>query len=254
MTTAVALAHVSPALAENDENLFYFYSPDWRPADLGALTESVQQAAEDVQLPLTFQAFTRYDDFIERIGQRQPTFLWAPAWLDQEAGPFAFELVALARPQRNGRATYRKGLMSRPGIDQIEDLRDCSIAATALAMGANGDQRILDAFDLDPASTRVVAVQKDIDALLALSFGQVDAALVTSSQFEHHSRTNPGIVKDFQIIALSPEIQFPAVYATPLASADARKKLTRLLQGLNDSDSGRQLLELLDYGSIEAAR
>jgi hypothetical protein len=249
---ATALAAIGAPQALADDNLFFFYSPDWRPADLGALTKVVENLTASEDLLIEFQAFTRYEDFIERIGEVRPAFLWAPTWLEKEAGPFAFELEPLARPMRNGRSTYRKGLMSRSTVSRVQDLNKHAIAATTFAMGADGDQLILDAFDLDPAETRVVSVQKDIDALLALSFGQVDAALVTSYQFEHHSKTNPGIVRDFQILALSPEIDFPAVYATPLASAESRRQLTQVLIQLGDSEAGKELLSLLGYAGLEA--
>lgn len=232
---------------------FYFFSPDWRPADLGRLAAGVEDVLKREQLEVTFQAFTRYEDFARQVAEKPPHFLLAPAWMEAPDGSgiaAGLDLKVLARPQRHGRSGYRKALMTRTGIDSIDDLAHGSIAATVWSMGAGSDRSILDAFHLAADSAKVVPVPKDVDALLALSFAQVDAALVTGLQYELLAATNPVEAESLRVLAFSPEIGLPPVFACAGADAELADRLPTVLAGFTSTDEGRQVLALLGFDAF----
>lgn len=235
----------SAAIAQAaDPALFYFFSPDWRPGNLGLLAESVEAIAAQATTPLRFQAFARYEDFLEQLHAERPAFLIAPTWVER-LGPLTTDLQPLAMAERNNKTRYRKALMTRPEIESLADLDSGTMAATIHAMGPAGERTVLDAFNLDGSRIRVVPVQKDIDALLALSFEQVDAALVTSAQFEAHARVRPTIIRDFHIIGFSPEIDLPVLYRSSSASDDDATNVAQTFVTADDNETGRRLLALL---------
>jgi len=260
-----ALVSLSPgkALATDDEvagsnprghaALFYFFSPDWRPPDLGKLAVAVEDSLAAGGLNVSFQAFTRYEDFERQVREKPPVFMIAPAWLDGVAGHrLGVGLTVVARPVRHGKSTYRKALMTRPGIDSIDDLARGSIAATLHSTSEGSPTAVLDVFHLAPDSAKVVPVPKDVDALLALSFGQVDAALVTSEQYELLAQTRPADAERLRVLAFSPEVKLPPVFACSPADPQLRDRLRDLLLGLAEVPQGAVVLRLLGFDRFVA--
>lgn len=229
-----------------DPARFYFFSPDWRPGNLGLLAENVDALAKVADVSVTFQAFARYEDFVDQLRTTPPEFLIAPTWVEQLLPP-SVKLTPMAQAERHSKSNYRKALMTRAAIVSVDDLAKGSIAATVFAMGPEGEQALLDAFNLDGTRTRVVPVQKDIDALLALSFEQVDAALVTSPQFEAHARVNPAMVNELHIIGFSPPIDFPVLYTTAPETDERIERLASAFIDAKNNETGEHLLDILGF-------
>lgn len=233
--------------------LFYFFSPDWRPPDLGRLTVAVEDALAVGGMRVSFQAFTRYEDFERQLSEKTPAFLLAPAWVQRASGGFArLGLTVVARPVRRGSSVYRKALMTGPGMDSIDDLARGSIAATLHSMGEGSTEPVLDAFHLDPRSARVVAVPKDVDALLALSFGQVDGALVTSEQYDQLALSNPAEAARLHVLAFTPEVPLPPVFACAGTGTGEADRLRDRLLHLGESPDGAAVLALLGFDGFVA--
>jgi ABC-type amino acid transport substrate-binding protein len=229
--------------------LFYFFSPDWRPPDFSKLAFAVEQALASGNVDVSFQAFTRYEDFDRQVRAQPPTFMIAPSWLEgPEGGAAAATFTVIARPIRHGRNVYRKALMTRTNADSIDDLARASIAATLHSMGSGDPASVLGAFHLAAGTARIVPVPKDIDALLALSFGQVDAALVTSEQYEQLARTSPAEAERLRVLAFSSEVGLPPVYAAVSANPAERERLAALLVRLREVPNGADLLAMLGMG------
>jgi ABC-type amino acid transport substrate-binding protein len=246
--TAPAVEPLRPGTA-----LFYFFSPDWRPPDFSKLTFAVEQALASGDVHVAFQAFTRYEDFERQMRARPPTFMIAPAWLEGSAGAsLGASYSVIARPMRHGRSSYRKALMTRSNADSIDDLARGSIAATLHSMGSGDPAAVLGAFHLAAGTARIVPVPKDIDALLALSFGQVDAALVTSEQYEQLARTSPAEAERLRVLAFSSEVGLPPVFASADAETSERERLTALLPRIREVPNGADLLTMLAFDGFES--
>lgn len=232
---------------------FYFFSPDWRPPDLGKLAVAVEGALAAGNVDVSFQAFTRYEDFERQVHEKPPVFMIAPAWLDGESGHrLGVTLAVIARPVRHGKTTYRKALMTRPGIDSIDDLARGSIAATLHSTSEGSPTAVLDAFHLAADSAKVVPVPKDVDALLALSFGQVDAALVTSEQYDLLAETRPADAERLRVLAFSPEVKLPPVFVCDQADPELRDRLRDVLLRMTELPEGPVVLQLLGFDRFDA--
>ena len=233
--------------------LFYFFSPDWRPPDLGKLAIAIEGALASGQVDVSFQAFNRYEDFERQVLVQPPVFMIAPAWVEgSEGSVLGPALRVIARPVRRGKSTYRKALMTRSNIDSIDDLARGSIAATLHSMGAGDPAAVLDAFHLAADSAKVVPVPKDVDALLALNFGQVDAALVTSEQYEQLAQTSPVEAERLRVLAFSSEVGLPPVFATAAAGDVLRERLRDLLARLREVPDGASVLAMLGFDGFVA--
>lgn len=229
----------------------YFFSPDWRPADLGPLAAAFEAALRDDDRPVSFQGFTRYEDFERQVAEKHPDFVLAPAWMEQSR-LFAScpRLAVLARASRNGRGTYRKALMSRSDVDSVDDLAHGTIAATVHSTGDGSPSAVLAAFHLAPDQAKVVAVPKDVDALLALSFSQVDAALVTSAQYESLAARSPAEAEALRVLAFSPDVPMPPVFACDAADPAELDRVRDRLASLRGSPDGLRVLGLLGFDSF----
>ena len=230
----------------------YFFSPDWRPPDLGKLTAAVETAFSAAGVPVSFQAFTRYEDFERQVREAPPEFLIAPAWLTGPAIAPGLALSVIAQPLHHGKSTYRKALMARPGIDSIADLAHGSIAATVHSMSNGSPEAVLGAFHLAADSARIVPVPKDVDALLALSFGQVDAALVTSQEYQQLARTSPAEAERLRVLAFSPEVGLPPVFASGEAAPALAERVRAVLVRLRDVTDGASVLSMLGFDRFVA--
>lgn len=241
------------AAGPREGSLLYFFSPDWRPPDLGKLAAAVADVFSKGSLPVSFQAFVRYEDFERQMSEKSPVFVIAPSWISGEDGHgLTAGMSVVAHPLRHGKSSYRKALMARPGIDSIDDLMRGSIAATLFSMGPGTADAVLDAFHLPVDSAKVVPVPKDVDALLALSFGQVDAALITSEQYDELARSNPTEAARLAVLAFSPEIRLPPVFARDDASPELLGRFRDLLLGLSRDSDGQSLLAMLGFDGFVA--
>jgi|GEM_PF-1885982 len=233
------------------EPSFYFFSPDWRPADLNALAERMHAALLDQAFEVSFQAFARYDDFSRQVVDFPPAFLIAPGWFPSlAANDIGLSLQPIATPLRHHRTTYRKALVTRSDVNSIADLARGSIAAAVHSLGPGSEQAVLDAVHLDRGSAKVIAVPKDVDGLLALSFGQVDAALVTAQQYELLASSTPDAAAKLQVLAFSAPIPLPGVFAGAQTSAEDRLRMAAALAKFTDSEAGREVLALLGYDAF----
>jgi ABC-type phosphate/phosphonate transport system substrate-binding protein len=246
VAAALAFAVFQPAAAGAD---FYLFSPDWSAGKASMLTSAFRRHLLASGLDIYFQAFARYDDFVERFDADQPDFVTAPEWIEHR--PWHVGLLPLARPLRDGRPGYRKALVVGAAHRNGTDLAGASIAVAAHAGGSDVLAKVLSGLGVDAGDVRVIPVPKDIDALLALGFQQVDAALVVTNQIEMLAAANPIVAEHLEVVALSDEIPFPLFYATSVAPLALRSAMTSSLAALDKSDTGTRLLALLGCNGIQ---
>jgi ABC-type phosphate/phosphonate transport system substrate-binding protein len=90
-------------------------------------------------------------------------------------------------------------------------------------------------------------VPKDIDALLAIGFGQVDAAFVSNAQFGQLAKINPRLTDNLHELGYAETLPFPMVYATEFASPADIEKLRTVMHTVNETGTGKRLTALLGY-------
>jgi len=223
----------------------FFFSPDFSPGNLSVLTQAVDAYLREAGTDTDFQAFVRFEDFLREVSTQQPDFVVVPHWAATRAC-MGFELVPLARPVRGGESFGRKALIARPNVRGLAQLRNASIAAT-LPPGGTPAGSGLDRIRREQPGVRIIQVPKEIDALLAVAFGQVDAAYVSTRQFDMFASVNPKLGGGLKEIGYAENMPFPLIYATANADTTEIAQLQKAITGVSTSGTGKRLVGLLGY-------
>ena len=142
----------------------------------------------------------------------------------------------------NNRPGFEKILVAKKNIGSAFQLRDKSIATVILGPSSIPfiENQFLRPIGLSAATVRLVSVSKDLDAIMALGFEQVDGAIVTLSSFNTMSGINPKTTGNLRIILKLPMIDYPKIAAFPSAK-DAGKYRNVFLK-LGSSDAYKPIL------------
>jgi ABC-type amino acid transport substrate-binding protein len=234
-----------PAPAHAAHPKLFFYSPDFSPGNLSVLTQAVDAYLREAGTETRFQAFVRFEDFRREVAAQRPDFIVVPNWAATPAC-IGSDLVPLARPVRGGESFGRKALIARSAIRSIAELRNASIAAT-VPPGGSPTGSGLDRVRREQPGVRIIQVPKEIDALLAVAFGQVDAAYVSTRQFDMFAGVNPKLGTELKEIGYAETMPFPLIYATADADPDEISRLRSAIAGVSTSGTGKRLVGLLGY-------
>jgi hypothetical protein len=234
-----------PVRADAAHPKLFFYSPDFSPGNFSVLTQAVDTYLREAGIETQFQAFVRFEDFRRELAAQHPDFIVVPDWAATPAC-LGSQPVPLARPVRGGESVGRKALIARSTVARIADLRHASIAATVPPGGTpigSGLYRIRS----EHPGVRIIQVPKEIDALLAVAFGQVDAAYVSTRQFDMFANVNPKLGGTLKEIGYAETTPFPLIYATASADPDEIAGIRKALAGVSAFGTGKRLVGLLGY-------
>jgi hypothetical protein len=242
----VLAALLLPSAAYADGSEFFFFSPDFGPGNLSGLTQAAEAYFKDADADVHFQPFALIEDFERQFAERKPQFVVVPERI-VVARCLGSQLRPLAFPVRGNRSFGRRTLMARAGIDSANGLANGSVAATLPSNDETVHSDAISRLKHDFPGIRIIPVPKDVDALLAVGFGQVDAAFVSNAQFDQLTKINPRLTENLNELGYSEEIPFPMVYATEFATQENVDKLRALMHTVNDTASGKRLTTLLGY-------
>jgi ABC-type amino acid transport substrate-binding protein len=231
---------------------FLFYSPEFGPGNLGLLTQAAENYFTKSGLSLEFQPFARYEDFRNEVAKRHPPFVIAPHWIEHGEA-LGIRLTPLVEPIRGGERFDCKALMAGPTIQRAADMENGSVAATLPSPPRQQVYPALRKLRIEHPGVRVIPVPKDVDALLAVGFGQVDAAFVSIAQLEMLRRVNPNLTRQLHEIGYTEQIPYPRIYATEYASAEQSQRLVAAMLGATATPEGRRLTSILGYDRWQAA-
>jgi ABC-type amino acid transport substrate-binding protein len=241
---ALATWVVSSSAYAADETL-YFYSPEFGPSNLSVLTQAVDTFFDDAGLDVQFQPFARLEDFRRKIDTHPPTFLIAPEWAARSEC-FDEQLTAIVQPTRSGLTSGRRALMAGPSVQSAQQIANGSVAAAVAKAGSDLEDISMGHFRADYPTVNIIPVPKDIDALLAVGFGQVDAAFVSLAQFKMLERVNPNLTANLHEIGYSQKSPFPRLYATARATNEASDMIAAAFGKIRDA-SGRHMFSILGF-------
>jgi hypothetical protein len=253
----LALLGSAELAAAEPVRLFYF-SPDFSPGNLSVLTQAADAYFRESKANTRFQAFVRFEDFEREFLAQKPEFVVVPDWAN-DTRCLGSELRALAKPVRGGESHGRKALIARPTVRRVADIAKGSIAATMMPGGAASGSA-LDRIRRDHPGVRIIPVPKEIDALLAVAFGQVDAAFVSTGQFDLLAGVSPKLGTDLKEIGYAESTPFPMIYATAYATNEQAENVRNALSSVASIGTGKRFISLLGYddwvlvGAAEAAK
>jgi ABC-type amino acid transport substrate-binding protein len=244
-TLATALGLFSSSAFAAEKTL-YFYSPEFGPGNLSVLTEAADAFFSDSGVEVGFQPFARLEDFRREIEARPPTFIIAPEWVTTHEC-IAPRLTAIVQPVAGGETSGRRALMADHSIDSAKQIANGSVAAAVADFGTDREDVSMGRFRADHPSVNVIPVPKDIDALLAVGFGQVDAAFVSLAQFQMLERINPNLTAKLHEIGYSQESQFPRLYSTARANDADIAEIAETFAKIREIGAGRRMFSILGF-------
>jgi len=227
---SLAAAFCAPAGAGGREGKidFFYFDPDTRLHDFELLKTRFE---ESLPPSYSFQPFLRANDLIGEVTGREVRFLILAA---DRTGALAPNRTAipLLFPESNGRTAYRKRFLSRGDGGAIHT----AAGTRRISLGEGSD------------SWSWVIVSKDLDALLAVALGQVDAAVVDPESISLLRSINPDALARLTVGDDTEEMMnAPLCFIRELASpAEVSDVKERFLE-MDDRKEGRDLLLLLGY-------
>lgn len=153
--------------------------------------------------------------------------------------------------QLREKSTHRHVLCAQQSVTNIAALKGATIASAGnkaftlnlLADLLGAEHRAL------VTEQNVLAVPKDIDALMAIGFGVAQAAVATEGGLERLAKTNAKQHDALKQLAKGPERLLPIVVAR--AQADAvSQALLKVLTGMGADAEGQQRLRLLGLDGL----
>ena len=191
------------------------YNPDLTFAHIETFTTTVtnyleSRSNDDNELALEF--FRKNEDLETYIAEESPSFAIFSSWYYVNNKKL-YDANPLLIASKDHKTYYNKIIYVHKDSDikQLEDLKGKTLA---LASSGKRDYLYLDKVIFkeeinSKSSLIVIAVPKDMDALLALVMQQVDAALVTAESYELLKESAPTYLEDIEAFYISPPIPMP---------------------------------------------
>ncbi len=231
--------------AHAEERWVYHFDPDTAPRNPGKFKAVVSAFLTSVDSGLKFQPFLKSRDFEKRVGQQMPAYLIV-GFEYFKKNRARWNLKPLLMPARRGARTFRKVLVTRSADITTTGLAGKSVAATALD-AAQSFKTLLGPLGVQPSQLRVVSVSKDVDALLALAFGQVDLALVRADSIVRLRKVNPNAVASLRTLYTTRPVFHPPLCEVGAQPATLTAALVKGLRAAGQSGLGRRTLRIMGF-------
>jgi ABC-type phosphate/phosphonate transport system substrate-binding protein len=245
----LAMALTGARAHAGSERVVVFYDPDANHQAILNIIASFNGYLHEVDPSLVFQPVQSAEAFERVLHDKNTEFaILSSEYLRADKGD---DLTPLLVPASKGDIYYRKLLVDL-GQGKAGELEGQAIAATL-----SGDNpQVAQAHVLDRLrdggvhvkSALIIPVSKDIDALLALSFGQVKAALVTASSIEVMQRINPSAVRNLRIVYQTAQIlRSPLCAVDARASAEHRREMAETLRKMATNPEGQRAMLTMGF-------
>ncbi|MFC1851744.1 PhnD/SsuA/transferrin family substrate-binding protein [candidate division CSSED10-310 bacterium] len=163
----------------------------------------------------------------------------------------------LVRPLRNGKTTYREVIVVKKdtGYTELLDLKGKRLAATALGqenISFYNDVIFLGEIDVQAHFQEIRTVDSANSALLAVLYGDVEAAAVTYSRYLIMKDLNPQINTNLTTIFASAEIPIsPFCYFDDNVTPQMAEDVKKILLDMHNTPFGRNILMAFQVEAFE---
>jgi ABC-type phosphate/phosphonate transport system substrate-binding protein len=191
---------------------------------------------------LVFEPYAKWSVFRKQLKRRQTKFVIVSSMFLSEVKKLR-TVKPLLILTRGGRRTYRKLVVTHdPQIRSVSDLKGRTFATVSTA-----GLRLLDGSGLPTRTLKTISVPKDMDALLALTFGHVEGALVTQRSISILRKMSPASAAKVRVLFKTPPIRHPVLCAVGSVSQSMLRAVTSTLKGMGSTRLGRMALRFLGY-------
>ena len=235
----------SGALAASERRIL-LYDPDANLGDIVEIAAAFSRYLQRSGESWTFQAVQQRDVFEQLLHDADSEFaIVSSAYLRTNEAAFAPLLV----PSEHNDVYYRKQLVTNKKVQAAV------LSGKNIAVSGAGDedspetQAILG--DLSKAGVTkpiLVSLPKDIDALMALYFGQTDAALVAPHSIEVMQRISPKAVTSLAVLLETRRmLRAPLCAIGRNVSPKRRDTLVQYLRGMAQDPDGKEAMRRMAF-------
>jgi len=192
---------------ESYGEILFVHNPEEKLCDYGLVKKSLEKYLSLNGLYSEVYIFGNTKDFETSISRLSPdiAFITSYYYFSKQND---FKWKSILKGHYKNKNQFNKILVCSKNIKSPHDLAYKSLATTSYCLSFLKSQFNE---DVNIINIRAVKVSKDIDAIMALGFGQVEAAIVTQTSFNRLKKINPEIVKNLNVLIKLKPILYPKV-------------------------------------------
>lgn len=221
----------------------YFYNPESNIDNYASLKTKFDLYLKKTG-PYQFQPFSDRNTFENKTrGQHNCIFILS-SWYYKELKSFT-SLKPVFIGTLDGNSVQKKALIAKKPINSLKMLKNNTIASSgSKEYTLKFLQSVLTENDKYIAeSVQILNVPKDIDALISVGFGLVQAALTTEYSIEMLANINNGLYKNLSVLAVTEESLLPVV-AAPSEYGKGTEKLLEIIKDMGKTPEGKSNLQM----------
>lgn len=226
----------------------YFYNPESNVDNFASLKTRLDLYLKTLG-PYQFQPFCDRNTFETNIQGKQDCVLILSSWYYKELMAF-FPIKPIFVGVVDNESTQKKVLISKKDINNLKMLKGVSIASAGSKEYTNKFLKLMlgkeHAWLVD--TFQILSVPKDIDALISVGFGLVQAALTTEYSISKLSSINQGLYQKLTILAKSDDSLLPIV-AVPKTHNSKVSKLLEVVENMGKTVEGKKDIQILGIDS-----
>ncbi|RMH69978.1 MAG: hypothetical protein D6675_10805 [Gemmatimonadetes bacterium] len=192
----------------------FIYNPEAGVSNVDKVRQNLIDYLESQHITADVYVFANPDDFQRAVDQLKPDVaIVASYYYESMKSHYNWKSILAGHYEQT--PVFTKVLVVSKSISLVQNLKNKSLAT--VSAGAVS-QEYLNAQlpeELRAQDVRVMSVSKDIDAIMALGFDQVDGAIVTPSSLEKLRQINPNVVDQLHILQELKPIAYPKVVVFP---------------------------------------
>lgn len=244
MIFAIFLAISTKILFAENETKICFYNPEININNFASLKREVDTYFSGFG-NYQFQPFSTMKTFEKFVSLKEDVVLIVSSWHYKIINK-KVTLVPMLVGTINGQNTYRKVLVTNKEIKDVYGLKDATLASAGNAFYTMSTLEDMLGFELSEItdSLNILAVPKDIDALMCLGFGVSQAAIVSDLSFKKLAGLNPNLYSMLKKISISEELFLPIV-ATFNGKINKHKTAFQIIENMSGSSQGFKNLNML---------
>lgn len=222
----------------------YFYNPESNIDNYASLKTKFDLYLKKIG-PYQFQPFSNRNTFESKTRDQHNCVFILSSWYYKELKNL-FSIKPVLIGTLDGNSYQKKVLIAKKNINCPAMLKGCSIASSGgkeytveflHSMLKEKDKEIVE-------TLQILNVPKDIDALISIGFGLVQAALTTEYSIEMLADINNRLYKNLSILAMSEESLLPVV-AIPTESGRVVPELVEIIANMGKTPDGKSDIQML---------
>lgn len=230
-------------LAESQQSI-YFYNPETTIKNFTSLKAEFDAYLNNFG-PYKFQPFKKKESFEAFLASKKNGVFLLSSWYFQNL-PGNLHMDPVLVGVFKGKSMQKKVLTSKKNITNLGSLKGKIIASAGdkdFVKNILGQIIGIEKGDLLD-SMKLLSVQRDIDALMAVGFGMANAALTTEKSLAKLSKINP---KQYNLLAQLGKSRnmFLVIVAVPEESNENWDDLLAILEKMGTDAEGKKKLKML---------